>query len=94
MRSTNASERWREAAEDTFSYCAAYIQELNADTRLHGALVRLINESEATQSLSSTQRRFAILLKQEFERDGIHLSADEQASIGMLHSEINQLETL
>ncbi len=94
VRSTHASKRWREAAENTFSYCSAYIQELNADTRLHGTLVRLINESGAAQSLSRTQRRFAILLKQEFERDGIHLSAEAQASIGALHSEIIQLETL
>ncbi len=94
VRNTNASERWREAAEETFSYCTAYIQELNADTRLHGALAQLINDTGAMQSLSSEQRRFAFLLKQEFERDGIHLSTDERASIGQLHSKINQLETL
>ncbi len=94
VRSTNASEIWRGAAEETFSYCAAYIQELNADTLLHGALARLTNDPGAAQSLSSEQRRFAILLKQEFERDGIHLSTDERASIGQLHSEINKLETL
>ena len=76
VRNVHADAAFREAADATFADLSAFIQELNTNTALHGSLVAL-TEGPLMAGLTPEQQRMAVLLKHEFERDGIHLPADD-----------------
>ena len=92
-RCVHSNPRWRDSASNAFSILSDYIGQLNADTNLYRALTS-ITSSHLFQSLSEEQRRFAMLLKAEFERDGIHLPDSERERVRQLQSHLTQLETL
>jgi mitochondrial intermediate peptidase len=72
-RSAHAQEAWREAAHRAFAELSEYIATLNADPALFHALGSVVSDSARMSSLNEEERRFATLLKAEFEREGIHL---------------------
>ena len=76
VRNVHADAAFREAADATFADLSTFIQELNTNTALHGSLVAL-TEGPLMAGLTPEQQRMAVLLKHEFERDGIHLPADD-----------------
>ena len=92
-RSVHSNPRWRDSASNAFAILSDYIGQLNADTNLYRALTS-ITSSHIFHSLSEEQRRFAVLLKAEFERDGIHLPDSERERVRQLQSHLTQLETL
>ena len=104
-RNVHADPPWREAAAQAFSVLSDYISLLNADTTLYQAL-QLVTQSRAyrddkhhqsssssSSCLSEEDRRFAMLLQAEFERDGIHLSDADRDAVRALQNQITQLES-
>lgn len=92
-RCVHSNPKWRDSASNAFAILSDYIGQLNADTNLYRALTS-ITSSQLFPSLSEEQRRFAVLLKAEFERDGIHLPDSERERVRQLQSHVTQLETL
>lgn len=93
-RSVHASAEWRNAASSAFQILSEYIAELNADTALYQSLVPITSNPEIMQNLTEEERRMAILLQKEFERDAIHLSDQERERVQQLNSFVVQLETM
>lgn len=91
-RNAHASEVWREAANETFGLLQQYISTLNADQRLHQALVLV--DQDYGDDLTEEEARFCFLLKREFEMDGIHLPDKEREEVQLLHHNVLNLETL
>ena len=54
----------------------------------------LTSESDQAGSWTAEDTRFAIAMKREFERDGIHLHDDQRAEIQKLSGFVVQLESL
>jgi mitochondrial intermediate peptidase len=75
-RSAHAQEAWREAAHRAFAELSEYIATLNSDPSLYRALSTVVSDGSKMSTLNEEERRFAILLKAEFEREGIHLQDD------------------
>lgn len=105
-RSVHADTAWRDAASDAFCLLSDYIGLLNADTTLYQALQLVEKTSCAAQHshshysskksshlLSEEERRFAVLLQAEFERDGIHLPEHQRDAVRALQNRITGLES-
>ena len=92
-RNVHSSERWRDSAGEAFRVLAEYISQLNADRSLYEALDG-VYKSPVFADLTEEQRRFAAILRAEFERDGIHLPDDERERLVQLHSHVSGIETL
>ena len=93
-RSVHSSPEWRHSAGQAFQVLSEYIAELNADANLHASLVPITSNPVTMASLNEEERRMAILLQKEFERDGIHLPDMERMEIQKLSGFVTQLETM
>jgi len=91
-RSAHADPQWRDAANTAFFELQDYIATLNTDQRLYNALAMV--EDGYFADLSEEERRFCLLLKREFELDGIHLPDQEREGVKQLHNTVTTLETL
>jgi len=93
-RSVHASPEWRHAAGQAFQLLSEYIAELNADVNLYRSLVPITSDPTVMMGLEEEERRMAVMLKKEFERDGIHLKDEERKEVQQLSGFVVQLETL
>lgn len=93
-RSVHASPQWRTAASSAFQMLSEYIAELNADVSLYQSLVPITSNPVTMQSLNEEERRMAIMLQKEFERDAIHLSDKDRAKVQQLNGFVVQLESI
>lgn len=93
-RSVHSSRTWRNSAQQTFAFMSEYIALLNSDLTLYVALTSVISNSHLFHQLQPEEQRFAVLLKEEFERDGIHLPEEERNQVRELQNSVTQLETL
>ena len=97
-RSVHASEEWRASAERAFGLLSDYMAQLNSDPSLYQALSTVVTNAaennNTSKSLSEEEGRFAMLLKAEFERDGIHLPEAERERVRAIQGQIVELETL
>ena len=93
-RSAHASPQWREAANHAFHRLQEYISTLNGDQRLYQSLAVIASDPVLFQELTEEEQRFCILLKREFELDGIHLPDTERHEVQQLHNHVTNLETL
>ena len=94
-RSVHSSPQWREAASNAFQILSEYIAELNADESLYQSLIPITsNSSIMNDELDEEERRMALMLQKEFERDGIHLSREDRDEVQKLSGFVTQLETM
>ncbi|CAJ1952196.1 unnamed protein product [Cylindrotheca closterium] len=91
-RSAHASPIWREAANNAFMQLQDYIGTLNADKNLYDNLAYVYQQYY--DQLTPEEQRFCLLLKQEFEIDGIHLPKEGREKVKEVHNRITNLETL
>ena len=91
-RNTHSEIEWRNYAEKVFGMLSSYISELNSDDTLYKILVQVTTSSNYNE-LSQEEQRFSIVLKNEFERDGIHLSIDKRNDIATIQNHITNCET-
>jgi intermediate peptidase len=92
-RSVHANEAWREAAHRAFIILSDYIAQLNADPTLYQALATVTDNATVFSQLTEEEQRFAVLLRAEFERDGIHLPDKERDHVRQLQGQLTELET-
>jgi intermediate peptidase len=71
-----------------------YIAELNADVSLYQSLIPITSNPTIMNSLSEEERRMAIMLQKEFERDGIHLNDADRLEVQKLSGFVVQLESI
>jgi mitochondrial intermediate peptidase len=87
-RNMHSDEEWREAANAVVYHLSEYIAHLNVDRRLYAALLRVMHSPAAGQ-FTEEQRRMCESLKEEFERDGMHLSGADRDTAVKLVGEMN-----
>jgi intermediate peptidase len=92
-RSAHASAEWRDYAQRAFSVLQEYISTLNTDVRLYKSLSN-VTSSPIFLELTDEEQRFSILLKREFELDGIHLPDDKRETARQHHNHVTNLETM
>ena len=86
LRNVHPDPEFRQAAHECFTDLSGYIQELNTNVELYASLRAVTDDGGLMDSFTEEQRRMAMLLRAEFERDGIHLSlADRQKVIQVQH---------
>lgn len=90
-RNVHPNESFRQAASECFTELSDFIQNLNADVSLYRSLKSVLENTSEMRSLTSEQRRMGILLRQEFERDGIHLSRSDRQRVISLQNDITRL---
>ncbi|KAH7482113.1 hypothetical protein KRP22_012345 [Phytophthora ramorum] len=90
-RNVHPDENFRRAASECFTDLSDFIQNLNADVELYRALKTVTEDKVGMQSFTPEQRRMGILLRNEFERDGIHLPRADRQRVISLQNEITQL---
>lgn len=90
-RHCGTSRDFRDAASACFTELSDFIQNLNADVDLYNALASVTKNAPLMQSLTEEQRRVAVLLRKEFERDGIHLPQQRRQQVIDLQNGITQL---
>jgi len=93
-RSVHVDTHWRHSAGDAFQMLSEYIAELNADVALYNALLPITSDPTIMANLTEEERRMALGLKREFERDGIHLSDEKRKDLQQRTGHIVQLETM
>mmetsp|Transcript_38222 Transcript_38222/g.46633 ORF Transcript_38222/g.46633 Transcript_38222/m.46633 type:complete len:757 (-) Transcript_38222:59-2329(-) len=97
-RSVHTSPEWRAAAQKCFSLLSDYISSLNSDEGLYRALKDLVGDDDDDPSRVATfteeEKRMAVLLLGEFERDGIHLPPREKKELMTVQNHIVTLESL
>eukprot|EP00977_Amphora_coffeiformis_P009276 scaffold2103_cov185-Amphora_coffeaeformis.AAC.21 len=92
-RNAHVDPEWRQAADKTFAILSDYIGQLNGDMRLYQATRSVTDQPAMMQELTEEECRFAISLKDEFERDGVHLSDKNRDEIRELQNSIVALES-
>ncbi|TMW62237.1 hypothetical protein Poli38472_009730 [Pythium oligandrum] len=90
-RNVHPDDTYRHAASVCVTELSDFIQNLNADIDLFNALRTVTENKGLMQSFTEEQRRMAVLLRKEFERDGIHLSHIDRRRVIQLQNEITQL---
>lgn len=75
------SRNFRRAASECFTELSDFIQNLNADVELYRALKTVTEDKIGMKSFTPEQRRMGVLLRNEFERDGIHLSRSDRQRV-------------
>lgn len=94
-RSVHKSPSWRQAATNAYTLLSEYIADLNTDEALYQSLLPITSNPDIMNNvLEEEERRMAILLQKEYERDGIHLPKGKREDVKELHGFITQLETL
>ena len=91
-RCVHPSHQWRTCAEGAFQLLSDYIADMNTDTSIYNALCQVATPP-IIPLLTEEEQRFVSLLKAEFERDGIHLSAYQRKQVKQLQTKVTQLET-
>ena len=74
-RNVHPDKEFVAAADGAYQLLGAHMETLNVDARLHGAVAAALDDPSS--ALSAEQRRFAHVMRAEFEHDGVHLRADE-----------------
>jgi len=64
---------------------------LNADVEMYRALKTVTEDTIGMASFTPEQRRMGLLLRNEFERDGIHLPRADRQRVISLQNDITQL---
>ena len=82
---------FRRAASACFTDLSNFIQNLNADVDLYRSLITVTEDPIGMKSFTSEQKRMGILLRNEFERDGIHLPHADRQRVVSLQNDITQL---
>lgn len=82
---------FRRAASDCYTELSDFIQNLNADVELYRAIRAVSEDEKLMAAASEEQRRMAELLRNEYERDGIHLSSQGRRRVIGLQNDITQL---
>jgi len=82
----------RSAAAETNGKLSSFVTKLNMDTALYEPLATLVNTKPLFDEMSPEEKRVAVSLKAEFERDGIHLSMEEKAKVEALQARARDLE--
>ncbi|KAG2764254.1 Mitochondrial intermediate peptidase [Phytophthora cactorum] len=90
-RNVHPNENFRRTASECFTELSDFIQNLNADVELYRALKTVTEDKIGMKSFTPEQRRMGILLRNEFERDGIHLSRSDRQRVISLQNVITQL---
>ncbi|KAJ1455637.1 hypothetical protein M885DRAFT_519301 [Pelagophyceae sp. CCMP2097] len=88
-RSVHTSEDWRDAADAAFEAVSEYMEELNVDVSVYGAL-RAAMDLEAP--LPHEAQVLGLALLAEFERDGAHLDAGRRRALFQLRTRLHGLE--
>lgn len=82
---------FRRAAVECYTELSDFIQNLNADVELYRALKAVAADAPHLASFSPEQRRVTLLLRNEYERDGIHLPLEGRRRVIDLQNDITQL---
>ncbi|CAH0478649.1 unnamed protein product [Peronospora belbahrii] len=90
-RNVHPNEKFRLAASECFTDLSNFIQNLNADVELYRSLKMVTEDKVGMESFTPEQKRMGILLRNEFERDGIHLSRADRQRVVSLQNEITEL---
>jgi mitochondrial intermediate peptidase len=93
IRNVHSSSEWRDSADATFHSLSSYMFQLNAFVPLFQSLKRVTDDPAAMRGLSPEQVRMALMLRREFERDGIHLDAESRKEIVRLNEMIGQISS-
>lgn len=91
-RNVHPDPQYVQAATDTIMDLSSYMQTLNTNKELYSALVTALEEEG--KQWPEEWSRTAVLLQQDFEQYGIHLSKEDQAVVNQLHDEMNQLSSM
>ncbi|KAF0689112.1 Aste57867_19384 [Aphanomyces stellatus] len=92
-RNVHPDERFRKAATRSFAQLSTLIQELNTDTDMYLRLRDVTDNAVLMAGFTEEQRRVAVLLRNEFERDGIHLNSAGRDHVMELQNRITDLST-
>lgn len=92
-RRSHGNPDFREAAENTFSYLSEYIGSLNTDVRLYEVMCMMTEGGGAMAGFTGEQRKVALSLKKEAEKDGIHLKHEDRQKVLELFMDVQSIET-
>uniref|UniRef100_A0AAV1UUX5 Peptidase M3A/M3B catalytic domain-containing protein n=1 Tax=Peronospora matthiolae TaxID=2874970 RepID=A0AAV1UUX5_9STRA len=90
-RNVHPDENFRRAASECYTDLSNFIQTLNTDVELFQSLKTVMEDKIATESFTPEQKRMGTLLRNEFERDGIHLPRADRQRVISLQRDITQL---
>ena len=93
IRNVHSNPEWRDSADATFHSLSSYMFQLNAFVPLFQSLKRVTDDPVAMRGLTPEQVRMALMLRREFERDGIHLDAASRKEIVRLNEVIGQISS-
>ncbi|RHY89993.1 hypothetical protein DYB35_005369 [Aphanomyces astaci] len=86
----SSCRQFRAAASNSFTQLSTLIQQLNTDTDMYQRLRDVTVDESLMATFTEEQRRVALLLRAEFERDGIHLDANGRANVISLQNDITR----
>ncbi|ETV78392.1 hypothetical protein, variant 1 [Aphanomyces astaci] len=92
-RNVHPDAQFRAAASNSFAQLSTLIQQLNTDTDMYQRLRDVTVDESLMATFTEEQRRVALLLRAEFERDGIHLDANGRANVISLQNDITRLSS-
>ncbi|EQC30747.1 hypothetical protein SDRG_11506 [Saprolegnia diclina VS20] len=90
-RNVHPDARFRAAASASFQYLSSFIQELNADVDMYNCLRAVTDNRSLMAGFTEEQQRVGMLLRAEFERDGIHLDDAGRRRVMELQNAITRL---
>ena len=94
VRQSHASEEFRAAADGVYHGLSDVLAQLSSSKGLYWSIRSLTDDQEFFNTKTSDEhQRMAIMLQREFERDGIHMSNEDQTKVMEYRNQITRLET-
>jgi Zn-dependent oligopeptidase len=82
---------WRASSHKAYAELAEYIQYLNSNRALYTALAQTLAEAECTGNASEEELIVARQLKDDMERNGVHLDVAKRAEFAAVQAELVDL---
>jgi mitochondrial intermediate peptidase len=94
VRQSHSSEEFRAAADGVYHGLSDVLAQLSSSKGLYWSIRSLTDdETFFNEQTTDEHQRMAIMLQREFERDGIHMSDEDQKKVMEYRNQITRLET-
>lgn len=91
IRVSHPSQKWVNAAQQTYEIMFEYMNQLNTNVELYANLKAILDDPSTTKHLTDEEIQVGEYLKQDFERSGIHMDPTTRDNFVAITQQISLL---
>lgn len=92
-RNVHPDPAWRRSSNAVYAHLASFIQRLNSTPELHAKLVAVLTDDAVVSTLCPEERIVGTQLREDMERNGVHLPPADRQRYAALQAELLELSS-